>query len=106
IAAGQTTPLVLDFDLANSFHVTGLGGDPTCDELKLGSTILFDPVVHALNADETGVVSGTVTDSTGAVVADVEVTAFPAGTVVDATTVPTASTFSAPAGLLNAPEGS
>lgn len=98
IASGQTTPLVLDFDLANSFHVTGTGNDPTCDELKQGeNTVLFNPVVHALNADETGVVSGNVTDSAAAAVGDVEVTAFPAGTVVDGTTVPSATTFSAPA---------
>lgn len=107
VAAGQTTPLVLDFDLANSFHVTGNGGEPTCDDLKDGtSTVLFNPVVHAMNADETGVVTGMVTDASAVPAADVEVTAFPAGTVVDDTTVPSASTFSAPAGLLNAPEGS
>ncbi len=106
VAAGQTTPIVIDFDLADSFHTTGLGGDPTCDELKQGSNVMFDPVVHAMNADETGVVSGTVTDAGAVPEADVEVTAFPAGTVVDGTTVPTASTFSAPAGLANAPEGS
>ena len=85
----------------------GGGGSGTCDDLKQGSSkILFNPVVHATNADETGVVSGTVTDASDAPVADVEVTSFPAGTVVDGTTVPTASTFSAPSGLLNAPEGS
>ena len=79
----------------------------TCDELKQGSSkVLFNPVVHAMNADTTGVVSGTVTDAADASVADVEVTAFPAGTVVDGRTVPTTSTFSAPSGLLNAPEGS
>lgn len=107
VAAGQTTPLVLDFDLSRSFHVTGQGGEPTCDDLKQGSgKVLFNPVIHASNADETGLVSGAVTDATDAPVADAEVTAFPVGTVVDGTTVPTTSTFSAPAGLLNAPEGS
>ncbi len=107
IAAGQTTPLVLDFDLARSFHVTANGGEPTCTDLQQGTgTVHFDPVVHALNADETGVVSGAVTDSLAAPIADVEVTAFLAGTVVAADTVPTASTFSAPAGLTNVTEGS
>jgi hypothetical protein len=107
IAAGQTTPILIDFDLARSFHVTANGGEPDCDDLKSGSgTTMFDPVVHAMNVDTTGVVAGTVSDATPAPVADVEVSAFPAGTVVDATTVPTATTFSAPDGLLNAPLGS
>jgi hypothetical protein len=109
IAAGQTTPILLDFDLSQSFHVQGSGGSPTCDDLKTGgpgATTIFSPVIHAVNLDETGVVTGTVTDSTATPVADVEVSAFPSGTVVDASSVPTASTFTAPAGLLNAPEGS
>ncbi len=107
IAAGQETPILLDFDLSNSFHVTGTGGAPTCDDLKTGGNkTLFDPVIHAVNTDESGVVTGIVRDSTSAPVADVAVTAFPAGTVVDNTTVPVATTFSSPSGLTNAAEGS
>src|SRR5205085_4442260 len=50
IASGQTTPLLIDFDLSRSFHATATGGDPTCDDLKGGtSKTLFNPVVHAVN---------------------------------------------------------
>jgi hypothetical protein len=100
IANGQTTPLLLDFDLSSSFHVTGTGGDPDCADLKTGeNTVIFNPVVHAVNTDETGVVQGVVSDASAVPTGDVEVTAFPAGTVVDSTTVPVATTFSAPAGM-------
>jgi hypothetical protein len=106
IAAGQTTPLLIDFDLSNSFHVTGTGNEPTCADLKSGeNTVIFNPVVHAVNTDQTGVVQGVVSDATPAPVGDVEVTAFPAGTVVDATTLPVVTTFTAPAGMV-AVEGS
>jgi hypothetical protein len=107
IAAGQETPLLLDFDLTRSFHVTANGGEPTCEDLESGpGTVHFNPVVRAMNTDETGVVAGVVEDSGGAPVAHVEVVAFPAGTVVDADTVPTATTFSAPPGLNAVDEGS
>jgi hypothetical protein len=107
VAAGQTTPVVFDIDLARSFHVAGTGGTPTCDDLKDGeSKVIFSPVVRAMDMNQNGVVSGLVTDAAGAPVADVDVTAFVAGTVVDATTVPVAGTFSSPAGVPNAPEGS
>jgi hypothetical protein len=107
VASGQTTPLLLDVVLTECFHTTGLGGDPTCDELKAGeTTVVFRPLVRAVNPNETGVVSGTVTDAGGLPVGDAEVSAFPAGTVVDDTTVPAAATFSAPAGLDRAAEGS
>jgi hypothetical protein len=43
VVAGQTTTLILDLDLANSFHTRGLGGDPTCDDLKLGDDqVIFE----------------------------------------------------------------
>ena len=107
IAAGQTTPLVLDLDLSKSFHVAGAGGTPTCDDLKSGEEkVIFSPVVRALDMNENGVVTGTVSDAEAAPVADVEVSAFAAGTVVDGSSVPDASTFSTPAGVPNAPEGS
>ena len=98
IANGQTTPLLLDFDLSNSFHVTGTGGDPDCADLKTGeNTVLFDPVVHAVNTDQTGVVQGVVSDATPAPVGDVEVTAFVPG-ADPAVDLPVATTFTAPAG--------
>jgi ABC-type glycerol-3-phosphate transport system substrate-binding protein len=107
VATGQTTPLMLDFDLSSSFHTTALGGNPTCDELKAGEGgVIFRPLVRAVNTSETAMVSGVVTDSALTPVADVEVTAFLNGTVVDGTTVPAASTFSAPAGLANVAAGS
>jgi hypothetical protein len=107
ISDGQTTPIVLDFDVANSFHVTASGGDPTCDDLKSGEgTVHFNPVVRAMVVDATGVIAGFVRNDVPEPVADVEVSAFPAGTVVDADSVPVATTFSAPSGLVEAEEGS
>lgn len=106
VAPEQTTSLLLDFDLASSFHTTGLGGNPTCDELKAGAGVMFRPLIRAVNTDEHAMVTGVVSDATGAPVADVEVTAFPTGTVVDGTTVPAASTFSAPDGLTSVAVGS
>lgn len=100
IAAGQVTPLRLDFDLSESFHVTGTGNSPTCDDLKDGHKVIFHPVVQAMNLNENGVVAGTVTQG-GTAAADVEVTAFVAGTVVDALTTPILTTFSSPSGLSN-----
>src|SRR5688572_11566452 len=107
VAPEQTTSLMLDFDLSSSFHTTGLGGNPTCDELKAGEGgVIFRPLVRAVNTAATAMVTGVVTDAAAAPVADVEVTAFLDGTVVDGTTVPVASTFSAPAGLENVAVGS
>jgi hypothetical protein len=108
VAGGQTAQLVLDVDLSSSFHTAGLGGDPTCDELKQGEAkVLFRPVIHVHNAAEIGLVLGTVFAADGTTPApDVEVSAFPVGTVVDGTTVPTALTFSSPAGLDLVVEGS
>ena len=34
IASGQTSEVMLDVNLTESFHTTGLGGEPTCDDLK------------------------------------------------------------------------
>ena len=107
VAAGQTVPLLLDFDVASSFHTTGLGGTPTCDDLKAGeSQVIFRPVVKALNPDEHAVITGTVFDALVLPVGDVEVTAFPAGSSVAADTEPSVSTFSSPTGLRNVPPGS
>jgi hypothetical protein len=107
VAPEQTTSLMLDVDLSSSFHTTGLGGNPTCDELKAGEGgVIFRPLVRAVNTSETAMVSGVVMDAALTPVADVEVTAFLDGTVVDDTTVPVASTFSAPDGLENAAVGS
>src|SRR5262245_6065038 len=105
IASGQTTPLLIDFDLSNSFHVTGTGNDPTCADLKTGeNTVIFNPVVHAVNTDQTGIVQGVVSDATPAPVGDVEVTAFLAG-ADPAVDLPVVTTFTAPAGMAAA-EGS
>lgn len=107
IAAGQTTPLLLDLDLSRSFHTTGEGGDPTCADLKDDKgTVIFRPSIRAINPDSSGVIAGVVRDSGGNAVADVEIAAFAAGTQVAADTEPLASTFSAPGGLSNAAPGS
>ena len=107
VATGATVPLLLDVDLSNSFHTTSVGGDPTCDELKTGEAgVIFAPLIRVLNTAEVALVTGVVTDATDAPVADVEVSAFPAGTVVDGTSTPVAATFSAPAGLASVDEGS
>jgi len=105
IAAGQTAHLQLDFDLAESFHVTGTGGDPTCDDLKDGENkVIFNPVVHACNLDESGVVSGTVSRE-AIPLSGVLVEVFVAEQVIDDTTAPVATTFSSPSGLENVAEG-
>lgn len=99
VVENQTTELIFDVDLAGSFKTTGLGGDPTCDELKLGDNVIFSPVVRVNNTATDGVVLGTVVDGSDMGVGDVEVTAFDAGTDIFAEPDPVASTFSAPDGL-------
>src|SRR5262249_48540279 len=100
IAAGQTTSILLDFDLGSSFHVTGSGGEPTCADLLLGDRqVIFHPVVHATPAQALGVISGTVFESDGTTpAANAEVTAFAAVLSPPATRtgadLPAASTFS------------
>lgn len=107
IAARQTTPLLLDVDLSRSFHVTGHGGAPTCEDLKDDKgKVIFHPVIRAINPDTTGVLAGTVVDETGTGVGDVELAVFAAGTVVEAGMEPLAATFSAPEGLANVALGS
>ena len=105
IAAGQTTNLMLDVNLTESFHVTGQGGEPTCDDL-LGAKVIFRPVIRAINVAETALVLGVVTNDDSAPVGGVEVSAFLAGTVVTTETPPPASalTFSALDGM-DAPHG-
>jgi hypothetical protein len=106
VVAGQTTTLILDVDLANSFHTRGLGGDPTCDDLKLGDDqVIFDPLVRANNESTDGIVLGNVSDAAGTPAADVEVCAFVAGTDIAVEPAPEATTFSAPDGLAGAAEG-
>lgn len=100
IASGQTSEVMLDVNLTESFHTTGLGGEPTCDDLKAGETmVIFRPVIRAINEAETALVVGVVSDDTGAPLGDAEVCAFPAGMIVDNTTVPTAMTLSTPASM-------
>jgi hypothetical protein len=97
VAEGATTELLLDFDLTASFHATGAGGDPTCDELKQGvAGCHFRPVIRMHNAAQIALVSGTVLDAEAAPAGDVEVVAYVAGTVIDDQAVPAATTFSTP----------
>jgi hypothetical protein len=120
VAGGGTTVLVLDFDLGGSFHTTGEGCNPTCDDLKSGETkVIFHPVLHAHvmvqdspspgdeppAGNESGVIMGIVYNASGSPVSDVEVSAFAAGTAVDEFTPADAATYSSPAGL-PVPEGS
>jgi len=107
VAPGSSTQILLDFDLTASFHTTSVGGDPTCDELKSGEAgCRFRPVIRIHNAAEVALVGGTVRDATGAPVGDTEVVAYPAGTVVDDTAVPAATTFSTPTSSTVPPPGS
>jgi hypothetical protein len=104
IAAGQTTPILLDFSLGESFHVTGTGGDPTCEDLKSEETI-FNPVIHAVNLDTTGVLAGIVHYSDGTTAApDVMVTVLAGGAAQ--TDPPVTTTVSANGLTVNAPLGS
>lgn len=106
VVSGQTTNLILDVDLANSFHTLGLGGDPSCDDLKLGEDrVIFDPVIRANNESTDAILLGNVTDAVGTPKADVEVSAFSAGTDIVAEPDPEATTFAAPAGLEGVTEG-
>ena len=106
VVAGQITKLILDFDLANSFHTRGLGGDPTCDDLKQGEDrVIFSPLVRANNESTDGIVLGNVTDAVGTPKADVEVCAFEADTDIETEPEPEATTFSAPDGLEGIDEG-
>jgi hypothetical protein len=104
VAANGTTLLLLDVDLARSFHLTGAGGDPTCEDLKDGKgKAIFRPTVRAVNLATSGVLSGIVTDEDGNPVADVEVTVRVAG--ADAGAEAVAVTLTSPAGLPNAAAG-
>jgi hypothetical protein len=104
IAAGQTTPILLDFSLAESFHVTGTGGDPTCEDLKSEETI-FNPVIHAVNLDTSGVLAGIVYYADGTTAApDVVVTVRLAN--ADPSELPVTTTVSANGSTVNAPLGS
>ena len=105
LASGATADLLLDMDLGGSFHCTGSGGAPTCDDLKAGKNkVIFHPVIHAHHMADVATVSGLVLDATGAPVGAVSVAAYPAGTVLDGVVQPTAASFSASAGG-EAPEG-
>ncbi len=106
VVAGQITKLILDFDLANSFHTRGLGGDPTCDDLKQGEDrVIFSPLVRANNESTDGILLGNVTDAVDTPKADVEVCAFVADTDIEVEPEPAATTFSAPDGLDGVLEG-
>ena len=106
VASGQTSEVMLDVNLTESFHTTGLGGEPTCDDLKAGeTTVIFRPVIRAINEAETALLRGVVSDDTGPV-GDAEVCAFPAGTTVEADTEASAFTLSTPASMENIAEGS
>lgn len=106
VVAGQSTELVIDVQLGNSFHTTGLGGDPTCDELKLGENkVIFKPVVKIINLSTDGIVLGRVVDTGDAGAGDIEVCAYVADTDIVAEPEPAATTFSAPAGLDDLAEG-
>lgn len=106
VVAGQTTTLILDFDLAHSFHTRGLGGDPSCDDLKQGEDrVIFSPLVRANNESTDGIILGNVTDAVATPAADVEVCAFVADTDITVEPEPEATTFSAPDGLGGVDEG-
>lgn len=100
VLAGETTKLILDVDVSESFHTLGEGGDPTCDDLKLGeSNVIFRPLVRANNEATDAILFGNVSDASGMPVADVEVSAFAAGSDLAMAPDPEATTFSAPDGL-------
>ena len=108
VVAGQTTTLILDFDLAHSFHTRGLGGDPSCDDLKQGEDqVIFSPLVRANNESTDGIILGNVTDAVATPAANIEVCAFVADTdiAVEPEPEPEATTFSAPDGLEGVDEG-
>jgi len=112
VVEDQTTELIFDVDLANSFHTTGLGGDPTCEELAMGAGgVIFSPVVRVNNVATDGIVLGDVTHDGGEPAADVEVCAYEADTDIvlepepEPEPEPVATTFSAPDDLEGVSEG-
>ena len=106
VLAGQTTTLILDVDLADSFHTRGLGGDPSCDDLKEGEDrVIFSPLVRANNESTDGIILGNVTDAVATPAADVEVCAFVADTDIAVEPVAETTTYSAPDGLEGVDEG-
>lgn len=76
---GDSTVLVLDFDLGSSFVLRGNG--------LAKNGLLFKPVIRAMAYDVTGALVGTVrsASTTGAVVPDAAVEVLRAGTAVDDT---------------------
>ena len=107
VAAGQTADVTLDVNLTESFRTTGLGGEPTCDDLKQGdSQVIFHPVIRAINEAETALLQGIVRDAGGVALADAEVLVYPAGTTVADETEAAAMTLSTPDGMGDLPEGS
>jgi hypothetical protein len=76
---GDTTVLVLDFDLGNSFVLRG--------NTIAQNGLLFKPVIRAVARDITGAVSGTVRagSATGTLVANASVEVLRAGTAIDDT---------------------
>jgi hypothetical protein len=106
LVAGQTANLMLDIDVSESFHTAGLGGEPTCDDLKDGhGKVIFAPVVRVVNTDTSGLVLGIVRDDAEVPQGDVEVTAFEAGTSPGPGAEPVVTTFSAPPGVAGVAEG-
>ena len=93
IASGQESELMLDVDLTKSFHTTGLGGEPTCDDLKAGEGgVIFRPVIRAINLAETSLVMGIVLDGGALPIEGAEVAVRNAGD--DATVEPLIATIS------------
>ena len=59
VAATDTTHLVLDFDLAQSFRVAGLGGAPTCGDLVEGEgKVMYAPTIRPVNKQNSGILEG------------------------------------------------
>jgi Domain of unknown function (DUF4382) len=95
VASGQTSGITIDVDVSESFHTTGVGGEPTCDDLISGAAgAIFAPVIRAAGENTVGLIAGTVTDDAAAPQSGVEVSAWPAGTVPDPAATPSAATLS------------
>ncbi len=59
VAPGKVTHLDLDFSLAKSFHTAGLGGEPSCDDLREGrGKVLYHPSIRVVNNDTSGLLEG------------------------------------------------
>lgn len=79
VESGLNTELLLDFDVAKSFVVQGNPNSPSGIR-----GFIFKPVLRAVNASVTGSIQGSVADTSGTLLADVQVSAIQDSVIANA----------------------